>query len=179
MLAEELAAQRTFLSSEEERALDHPLSYDNEDDLAWDRVRGRRTWFFTALRDRFIRDGRPSGVWGELIAREEAEAGGEETYATHLARRVLSWAVRTSDRGAMMAGFAGRAARWLGLLIAALGAWAYFNGAPLPGAIVAGVGVAFWAAGGAFGRLAARRVRLVEAANSPPTPATARSAAGT
>jgi hypothetical protein len=179
MLAEELAAQRTFLSGEEERALDHPMTYENEDDLAWDRVRGRRTWFFTALRDRFIRDGRPADRWRELVAQEEAAAGGEETYATHLARRVLSWALRTSDRGAMMAGFAARAARWLGAAFVLLGGWAYFNGAPLPGAVVAAAGVVFLLVGGAFGRLAARRVRRAEAASSAPRSEPTRLAAGT
>src|SRR5919106_4411761 len=100
MLAEELAAQRTFLSAEEEAALSRPMSYDDEDDLAWDRVRGRKSWFFSALRDRFIHDGRQVEGWRELIDREEAAAGGEPTFMTQLARQVLAWAARTSDRGA-------------------------------------------------------------------------------
>src|SRR5829696_2540063 len=129
MLAEELAAQRTFLSSEEEAALAHPLSYDNEDDLAWDRVRGRKTWFFSALRDRFIRDGRDIQRWRGLIESEEGTTGGEATFVSQLARQVLEWAARTSDRGAMMAGFAAKAARTVGPLLAVLGAWSYFNGA--------------------------------------------------
>ncbi|HEU5316913.1 MAG TPA: hypothetical protein VFX49_12465 [Chloroflexota bacterium] len=179
MLAQELAAQRTFLSSEEEGALTHPVSYDNEEDLAWDRVRGRKTWFFSALRDRFIRDGRRSAEWRELIRREEAEAGGETTYVSQLARQVLEWATRTSDRGAMMTGFAATAARMVGLLLALLGAWAYFNGGQTPGLMVGAFGALLVLAGGALGVAAKRRVRKLTDASWGPSRETAQPAAGT
>jgi hypothetical protein len=179
MLAEELAAQRTFLSSEEEAALTHPLSYDNEEDLAWDRVRGRRTWFFSALRDRFIRDGRRTEVWRDLIRREEAEVGGEPTYVSQLGRQVLEWATRTSDRGAMLAGFAAKVSRTVGLLLALLGAWAYFNGAATPGIVVGTFGAALVVAGGGFGAVAKRRVRRLTEASWGPSRETAQPAAGT
>jgi hypothetical protein len=179
MLAEELAAQRTFLSAEEAAALERPVSYENEDDLAWDRIRGRRTWFFSALRDRFIRDGREVGRWRELIVREEIDAGGEPTFVSQLARQVMQWAVRTSDRSAMLAGFAAKASRVLGLLLALLGGWAYFNGAPAPGAVVGGVGLLAVGAGSAFGAVAARRVRQLSAPNLAPAREKAQSAAGT
>jgi hypothetical protein len=173
MLAEELAAQRTFLSSEEEAALAHPLSYDNEEDLAWDRVRGRRTWFFSALRDRFIREGRDVERWRQMIEGEEGAAGGEPTYISQLGRQVLEWAARTSDRGAMMAGFAAKTARTVGLLLALLGGWSYFNGAQAPGVVVGGLGLLLIAAGSAFGAVAKRRVRRLTDASWAPARALA------
>src|SRR5687767_10112493 len=96
MLADELAAQRTFLSAEEEASLDLPAAHDDEDNLAWQRVRGRRSWFFPALRDRYIRDGRPEQLWRSIIAEEESAAGGVPTFITHLApdRRSPVGAVR-------------------------------------------------------------------------------------
>src|SRR5688500_12381381 len=136
MLADELAAQRTFLSAEEEEALTLPAAHDDEENLAWQRVRGRRSWFFPALRDRFIRDGRQEAAWRAMIVEEEAAAGGEPTFITHLATQVLEWAARTSDRGAMMAGFAAKTLRIVGVLLLLFGGWSYLNGAPMGGAIV-------------------------------------------
>jgi hypothetical protein len=156
ILRDELAAQRTFLSSDEEQALERPASYENEDDLAWERLRGRRAWLFPPLRDRFIRDKRPVERWRAMIEAEEAAAG-EPTFITQMAEQVLEWSVRTSDRGAMMAHFAARALRWLGILFALLGAYAWFNGAPTPGAIVGIAGALFILAGGAMGRVGKRR----------------------
>ena len=173
MLADELAAQRIFLSAEEEAALTLPAAHDDEDDLAWQRVRGRRSWFFPALRDRFIRDGRRTEAWQAMIAEEEAAAGGEPTFITHLAAQVLEWAARTSDRGAMMAGFAGTSLRILGLLLLLLGGWSYLNGAPTGGALVAALGALFVLASAAAARYAVRRVNSLRRA------ATVRRPAGT
>jgi hypothetical protein len=156
ILRDELAAQRTFLSTDEEQALDRPASYDNEDDLAWERLRGRRSWLFPPLRDRFIRDKRPLAQWLAMIASEEAVAGGP-TFISQMAEQVLEWSVRTSDRGAMMAGFAARALRWLGILMIVLGAYSWSTGAPTPGAVVAAIGVLFVLSGQAAGRFGKRR----------------------
>ena len=158
MLADELAAQRTFLSAEEAASLTLPAAHDDEDNLAWQRVRGRRSWFFPVLRDRFIRDGRQEEMWRAMIAEEEAEAGGEPTFITHMARQVLAWAARTSDRGAMMAGCAATSLRIAGLLLLLFGGWSYLNGAPTGGAIVGGVGLLLMLVSVALARAAARRV---------------------
>ncbi|CAA9243528.1 MAG: hypothetical protein AVDCRST_MAG77-1806 [uncultured Chloroflexi bacterium] len=155
ILRDELAAQRTFLSTDEERALERPATYENEDDLAWERLRGRRSWLFPPLRDRFIRDKRPMAQWQAMIAAEEAAAGGP-TFISQMAEQVLEWAVCTSDRGAMMAGFAARALRWLGIILIALGAYSWSTGSPTPGAIAAGIGAAFVLAGRAAGRFGKR-----------------------
>ena len=161
MLADELAAQRTFLSAEEEAALTLPAAHDDEDDLAWQRVRGRRAWFFPVLRDRFIRDGRQQATWRGYIAQEEAAAGGQPTFITQLATQVLEWAARTSDRGAMMAGFVARSLRILGAALLLLGGWSYLNGAPTGGTIVAIVGLVFVLISVAAARIAAQRVNLL------------------
>ena len=158
MLADELAAQKTFLSAEEEASLTLPAAHDDEDNLAWQRVRGRRSWFFPVLRDRFIREGRRHDAWRAIIAQEEAEAGGVPTFITQLATQVLEWAARTSDRGAMMAGFLAKSLRIAGLLLLLLGGWSYLNGAPMGGAIVAAVGGVVVLASVAAARVAARRV---------------------
>lgn len=156
MLQDELAAQRVFLSSDEAKALERLASYDNEDDLAWERLRGRRAWLFPPLRDRYIRDKRPLDAWRNMILAEEQAAGGP-TFITQMATQVLEWSLRTSDRGAMMTFFAARALRWLGILLVALGAYAWWTGALAPGAIVAVAGVIFMLAGRAFARAGARR----------------------
>ena len=161
MLADELAAQRTFLSAEEEASLTLPAAHDDEDNLAWQRVRGRRGWFFPVLRDRYIRDGRQQETWRALIAQEEAEAGGQPTFITQLAMQVLVWAARTSDRGAMMAGFAAQSLRIVGLLLLLLGGWSYLNGAPTGGTIVGGFGLLLVVVSVAAARVASRRVSLL------------------
>ena len=162
-LKDELRLQRTFLSSDEETALTRPLSYQDEDDLAFDRVKHRRLFFHTALRSRFINDGRPTAEWRRLVAEEEAAAGNEPTVTSHLATQVLEWAARTSDRGAMLGGFAARALRWAGMLAALLGAWGWWHGAPFGGAVFAAVGFILLVAGRIVGGLAAARVaRLAE-----------------
>ena len=163
MLAEELASQRIFLSSDEETALTRPASYDEESDLAWDRIKHRRTHFFPSLRDRYIRERRPREAWLALIDAEETAAG-EPTFITQLATQVLEWSVVSSDRGAMMTRFAGRALRWLALLFLALGAYAWVNGARAPGLIVAAAGLVFFLASRAFQRYAARRAATLVAA---------------
>jgi hypothetical protein len=60
---EELRGQRTFLSSDEAAALTLPADLEDEENLALDRVRRRRLWIYTALRDRYIGDGRPFDAW--------------------------------------------------------------------------------------------------------------------
>ena len=161
MLADELAAQRTFLSAEEEASLTLPASHDDEDNLAWQRVRGRRAWFFPVLRDRFIRDGRRDDAWRAMIAQEEAEAGGQPTFITQLATQVLDWAARTSDRGAMMAGFIATSLRILGAALLLLGGWSYLNGAPTGGTIVAIAGLVLVGVSVAAARIAAKRINLL------------------
>ena len=161
MLADELAAQRTFLSAEEEESLTLPAAHEDEDNLAWQRVRGRRAWFFPVLRDRFIRDGRQQAAWRALIAQEEAEAGGKPTFITQMATQVLEWAARTSDRGAMMAGFAAKSLRILGVALLLLGGWSYLNGAPTGGTIVAIAGLLLVGVSVAAARIAAKRISLL------------------
>jgi hypothetical protein len=161
MLADELAAQRTFLSAEEEASLDLPAAHDDEDNLAWQRVRGRRSWFFPALRDRYIREGRPEQLWRSIIAEEESAAGGVPTFITHLATQVLEWAARTSDRAAMMAGFAATSLRIVGVLLVLFGGWSYLNGAPTGGVIVGIVGLLCVAASAALTKMVKRRVNLL------------------
>ena len=156
-LKDELQLQRTFLSSDEEAALTRPLSYENEADLAFDRVKHRRTFFHTALRSRFINDGRPIEEWRRLVAEEEAAAGDEPTVISQLATQVLEWAARTSDRGAMLGGFAAKTLRWAGILAALLGGWSWWQGAA-GGAIFLAVGLVLLFAGRIVGNLAAERV---------------------
>jgi hypothetical protein len=157
ILKNELASQRIFLSSDEERALTYPMSYADEDDLAWDRIRHRRTFFFPMLRTYYIREHRPTERWKGMIVAEEAEAG-EQTFISQMARQVLEWEATTSDRGAMAVGFAAKTMTWLGVLLALLGAYAYFNGGQIPGAIVVGIGLLFLLAGRVCGGYAAKRV---------------------
>jgi hypothetical protein len=128
IVIDELRRQRTFLSTDEAAALRRRSTDDDESDLALDRVRRRRLVIFTALRDRFIRDGRPVGAWSELIVEAEATSGGE-TVVSQLARQVLVWNVRTADRGVMLGGFAAQALRWLGLLLLFLAGWSWLQGA--------------------------------------------------
>ncbi len=177
ILAQELAAQRIFLSHEEEQALSRPVSYDQEEDLAWGRVRHRlKTYFLPELRNRFIRDCRPEAAWRSLIVSEEALAG-EPTIITQAARQVLEWSATSSDRPHMMSGFLARALGALAMLFLALGAYAWMNGAQTPGAIVAIGGALFFLAGRAAGRFARRRASALAAyANSDPA---AQSEAGT
>lgn len=169
MLKEELAAQRVFLSSDEAAALSRAMSYDDESDLAWERIKSRRLTFFAALRDRFIRDRRPVDAWREMIAAEEA--AGEPTFVSHIASQVVEWSIRTSDRGAMLAGFTARALLWLGALFVLLGGYAWLTaGTPETGggdaaavaaAIVGGAGIAFVAASRVVARIAAHRTASV------------------
>jgi hypothetical protein len=156
ILKNELAGQRIFLSSDEEQALSYPMSYADEDDLAWDRIKHRRTFFFPMLRTYYIREHRPTERWKAMIGEEEAEAG-EPTFISHMARQVLEWEALTSDRGAMALGFAAKAFSWIDTLLALLGAYGYFNGAQVPGGIVVGMGLLFLLASRVFGRYAARR----------------------
>jgi hypothetical protein len=160
---EELRQQRTFLSTDEAAALTLPAALEDEENLALDRVRRRRLWLYTALRDRFIGDGRPFDEWVSLIAQEEAAAGGE-TVITQIARQVLEWGVRSSDRGAMLGGFGAKAMRWAGLALLLLTAWSWFQGAGLFVVGVAGaIALALVVGAVAVGRrTAARRERLVQ-----------------
>ena len=162
MLREELTRRRVFLSSDEERALTRPAQYDDETDLAWVRVRRRRSTFYGALRGRFLFDGKPLDEWRRHVADDEAAAGGP-TFVSQIARQVLEWAVRTADRGAMIGGFAGRALRWLGLLVVLLGLFGCYQGAALGGAIVLVAGLALVLAGRVVGSLAAGRVAALTA----------------
>jgi hypothetical protein len=126
-------------------------------------VRRRRLWIYTTLRDRFIGDGRPFDEWVGLIAEEEAAAGGE-TVITQLARQVLEWGVRSSDRGAMLGGFGAKAMRWAGLALLLLAAWSWLQGAGLFVVGVAGAIALLLVAGSvAVGRrTAARREQLLQ-----------------
>jgi hypothetical protein len=159
---EELRRQRTFLSSDEASALTMPVEHLDDENLALDRVRRRRLWIFTALRDRFIRDGRPFDDWLDVIESEEAAAGGE-TLITQLARQVLEWSIRSSDRGTMLGGFASSAMRWIGLILLALGGWSWYQGAaPFVVGVTFVVGAALLIGAVVVGRLAvARGGRLV------------------
>ncbi len=125
---EELRRQRTFLSSDEAAALTLPADLDDEDNLALDRVRRRRLWIYTALRDRYIGDGRPFDDWLATIESEEQLAGGE-TLITRLARQVLEWSVRTGDRALMFWGFAAKAMRWFALILLFLAGWSWYQSA--------------------------------------------------
>lgn len=156
MLKDELRRQRVFLSSDEEEALLRPVTYEDEDDLAYERVKGRLGWFQPALRNRFIRDGRPVALWRDYISTDEAEAG-EPTLISALATRIIAWATRTSDRGAMLGTFASRALSTLGLLCALLGAYAWAHGEQAGGGVYVGVGLALLLGGNVTGRLTARR----------------------
>ncbi len=173
--SEELRRQRTFLSTDEAAALSRPVDYDDEEDLAVDRVRRRRLVLYAALRDRFIRDGRPLEDWQAMVDREEAAAGGR-TIVSQLARQVLEWAVRTSDRGAMLGSFAAKTLRWAGMILLFLGVWSWYQGAA--GAVVALVIVLALAAllgGRIAGNLAAERIELLaQRAEGPPGIARAR-----
>ncbi len=161
MLREELRRQRIFLSSDEEAALARPLSYQNDDDLAFDRVRGRAAWFQPMLRNRFIRDGRPVARWREYILADEAAAGGERTVISHLARQVLEWAARTSDRGAMFGGFVARTFRWIGLILALFGLYSWSTGERLGAGILFTVVAVLLLASWAVARLAVARTALL------------------
>jgi hypothetical protein len=136
MLQEELRNQRVFLSADEEAALTRPLSDDDEDDLALDRVKRRRSWFQPVLRNRFIRDGRPVALWRDYIVAEEAAAGGEPTIISSLATGVLEWTARTGDRGAMFGGFSAKALTAITIVLFFLGVFGWAHGA-------AGAGAAF------------------------------------
>lgn len=159
ILKEELARQRTFLSTDEETALSRPISYDNEEDLAFDRVRHRRMVFYTALRARFIRERRPIGRWQQMIDEEEAQVGGEPTVISQVGTQVLSWAARTSDRGAMLGGFVANLVRWLGILLVLIGVFSIFQRASwqVP-VILALAAIVCFVIAGAFSRLVAGRV---------------------
>jgi hypothetical protein len=161
LLKDELAVQRTFVSSDEEIALQRPVSYDDENDLAWDRIKHRRLVFFTALRERFIQDGRPLEELRAMIAAEEAWAG-EPTYVTQLATQVLEWATRTSDRGAMLGGFAAKTARWAGIVLVLLGAFALFNGNRAGGIAFLVLGVVLFAVSRALTSFTAQRTAALK-----------------
>ncbi|MGH2351726.1 MAG: hypothetical protein ACRDJN_08950 [Chloroflexota bacterium] len=157
IIKEELTKQRTFLSSDEEDALSRPQTYEDEEDLALDRVRRRRLVFYGALRDHFIREGRPVDRWRDLIAEEEA-APGEPTIASQLGRQVLEWSVRTSDRGAMLGSFVAKTLRWVGTILLLFALWSWFQGA-LTGVVLAVVALSLvlLLAGRIVGNLAAER----------------------
>ncbi len=156
LLQEELRRQRVFLSRDEAEALARLASYENEDDLAYERVRHRRAALYAALRDRFIRDGRPIARWRQYVAEAEAAAG-EPTLISELATQVLEWATRSSDRGAMFGGFAARLLRWIAYLLILLGLYSFFNGARAGGGAVAAAGLVLWLAARIVDGLAAER----------------------
>jgi hypothetical protein len=154
---EELRRQRTFLSTDEADALTLPAEHEDEENLALDRVRRRRLWIYTSLRDRYIGDGRPVDDWLAMIEAEEAVAGGE-TIITRMARQVLEWSVRTSDRGAMLGGFAARAMRWIGIVLLLLSAWSWLQGAsPFAVATTGVIALGLLAGSVVLGRRAAAR----------------------
>jgi hypothetical protein len=159
--AEELRKQRTFLSTDEAAALSLPADLEDEENLALDRVRRRRLWIYTALRDRFIGDGRPFDAWLATIESEEELAGGE-TQITRLARQVLEWSLRSGDRTLMFWGFAAKAMRWFGLVLLFLAGWSWYHSA---GAFVVATvgGVALLLLGGSVAatRLTAARAHVL------------------
>lgn len=166
ILKEELLVQRIFLSSDEEQALDRPVSYDEETDLAWDRIKHRRLTFYGALRDRFILDRRPADEWRQLI-RDEIARAGEPTYVTQIASQVLEWSVRTSDRGAMFGGFLAKLLTWIGTLLVILAGFGWFQGFGTTTVVVlVGLALLFRLAGRIVGNLASERVEhLVRQSN--------------
>lgn len=169
ILKEELLVQRIFLSSDEEQALDHPLSFDDESDLAWDRIKHRRLIFYGALRDRFIHDRRPADEWRQFIRVEETRTG-EPTYVTHLATQVLEWSVRTSDRGAMFGGFIAKLFSWIGTFLLILAGFGWFQGFGTASVVVLIIlALLFMLAGRIAGSLVAERVAtLIRQANQEP-----------
>ena len=155
--AEELRKQRTFLSTDEAAALSLPADLEDEENLALVRVRGRRLWIYTALRDRFIGDGRPFDDWLAMIDAEEGAAGGE-THITRLARQVLEWSVRSGDRSAMLGGFVAKALRYAGLLLLFLAGWSWWQGAGQLAVVTTGLlAVVLLVGSRVFGRRAAAR----------------------
>jgi hypothetical protein len=165
---EELRGQRTFLSSDEAAALTLPADLDDEDNLALDRVRRRRLWIYTALRDRFIGDGRPFDDWLATIESEEQRAGGE-TLITRLARQVLEWSVRTGDRALMFWGFAAKAMRWFGLILLFLAGWSWYQDAEtLVVGTVGVLGAVLLVGSAVAGRTAAARASALLVGLRPP-----------
>ncbi|MBI3973629.1 MAG: hypothetical protein HY332_20330 [Chloroflexi bacterium] len=162
ILKEELHIHRTFLSSDEEAALSRPVDQVERDDLAFERVQRRRRIFYGRLRDRFIREGKPVETWRGYVAEEEAGAGGQ-TVASQMAAQVLEWAVRTSDRAAMLGGFVAKTLRWLGILLLLLGAYTFFAGSRGAGLAIVAVSLVLWVmsriAGNAVARRTAERTR--------------------
>ena len=76
-------------------------------------------------------------------------------------------AARTSDRGAMMAGFAAKSLRILGVALLLLGGWSYLNGAPTGGTIVAVAGLVLVGVSVAAARIAKATIRQVEKSQTP------------
>jgi hypothetical protein len=157
MLQEELRNQRVFLSADEEAALTRPLSDEDEDDLALDRVKRRRSWLQPVLRNRFICDGRPVALWRDFIVAEEAAAGGEPTIISSLAMGVLEWTARTGDRGAMFGGFAAKALAAIAVVLFFVGAYGWAHGAAGAGAAFVVVALVAFVGGRLMGGFAARR----------------------
>jgi hypothetical protein len=161
--AEELRKQRTFLSTDEAAALSLPAELEDEENLALVRVRGRRLWIYTALRDRFIGDGRPFDDWLAMIDAEEGTAGGE-TQITRLARQVLEWSVRSGDREAMLGGFVAKALRYAGLLLLLLAGWSWWQGAGGAAVVTTGaLAVVLLVGSSVVGRRAAARAAFLVA----------------
>jgi hypothetical protein len=160
ILKEELFVQRIFLSSDEEAALSRPLGYDDENDLAWERIKNRRLVFFGALRDRFLRDRRPIDEWRRMIDAEEARAG-QPTFLSHLATQVLEWSVRTGDRGTMFGGFVAKLLGWFGYFSLLLGGYSWFQGATTVGLILIGLALVMLLAGRIIGNLTAERAAVL------------------
>jgi hypothetical protein len=156
LLQEELTRQRTFLSADEAAVLTRPVSFADEHDLAWERVQRRRRPLYGALRNRFIREGKPIDAWRALVAEDEAAAGGP-TIISQLATQVLEWAARTSDRGAMIGGFAAKTLRWAGVVLLLLGLYGCYQGAGGRGLIFIGLALVLLLAGRIVGNLTAER----------------------
>lgn len=163
ILKEELQIHRTFLSSDEESALGLPISRRDADDLAFERVQRRRRMLYSRLRDRFIREGQPAARWRRFIAEDETLAG-ETTTMSQLATQVLEWAARTSDRGAMIGGFAAKTLRWAALALFLVGGFALLSGSRGAGLGLVLGALALWVAGRVAASLVAQRVELLNRA---------------
>lgn len=156
ILRTELERQREFLSAEEEQVLLKPGTYENDNDLALDRVKRRQHNFVAILRNRFVRDGRPLETWWDLLVDQEI-AQGYRTMVGAMVIQVLDWSARTSDQKVMMGGFASKllsvAAIFSGFMTTftlAVGAWP-------PGIVMFFITVSFWIGSRVLGQKTADR----------------------
>ena len=170
ILRQELETQRRFLSSDEEQALLRPATYENEDDLAFEQVKHRQRELVGALRNRFIRDGRPLDRWWDLLAAQEA-LHGERTLMSAMAVQVLDWSARTADQRAMLGGFASKLLRLGAYFISFFAVFVLAQGVPVVGVVLLVLSAGLWLGARIMGNLTADRVDdLVESYKHPRGP---------